>query len=200
MKIDLFAQGAGTTKLVLDAAESFYIRQHALLAMSTSTHVSLGGTRHGIHELINGDQVNEFWLAGQLSGEARAVELEDQPILVQQDVFLGADTSLTIEPAHSPLSLSGHTWFKINGRGTVLLSALGAIYPLQVDSEYIVNTAYIVAYSAGLKHEELASGDEGADITSATYKFLGKGFIWCQTHHPNVLGALLSPQLKKRKT
>lgn len=201
MKIDLHEQHKGAVKLILQPAESFYIRQQGLLAMSSHGSVRIGAPRDGICTLINGTQPNEFWLAGRLPGDASAIELQNQELLVQGDAFLGAHSSLRVKPTTASKQLSAQVWFRIQGQGTVLLSALGTIYPLQMDSEYIINSAYIVAYSKSLKFIKVPMEGENhhSNSTAAHYTFFGKGVVWCQTHHPQILGALLAPQLKKRQ-
>lgn len=201
MNISLEDQNGGAVKLSLQPKESFHIRQQGLLAMSSRGQISIENANDGICTLNNGDQSNEFWLAGQLTGKALAIQVQHQTIFAQRDVFLGAHPDLTLAPTSSLPVSSTQAWLAVDGAGALLLSAVGSIYSLQVDSEYIVNSAYIVAYSASLKYEETPAENtmDEADPTATNYTFLGKGFIWCQTHRPQMLGALLAPQLKKLK-
>lgn len=193
---------AGAAKLLLSPKESFHVRRQGVIAKSNNGLIDIDTAHNGMCKITNGDSANEFWLAGQSTGEVLVVDVQKHAVLAHEGVVLGAQTGLSITPASSSLPVPGQQWLKIDGDGSLLLSALGMIYTLQVDSEYIVNAAYIIAYSEALKYEPVAVDPKqsGKGLASANYKFLGKGFIWCQTHRPDVLGSLLSPQLNKLKS
>lgn len=186
---------AGATRVLLSPHESFYVRRQGVIAKSNSGLVGINTAGNGMCKITNGELTNEFWLAGQSTGEVLVVKVQKQSILANQEVVLGAQVDLSIKRVTTSLPISGQLWLRVDGDGSLLLSALGMIYTLQVDSEYIVNAAYIIAYSEALKYERVIVDPQQSEkgLMSNYYKFLGKGFIWCQTHRPDVLSSLLSP-------
>jgi len=84
----------------------------------------------------------------------------------------------------------------------VVINSFGAIYPVAVDGEYIVDTGHIVAFEEGLDFEITKAG--GSWISSflggegLVCKFKGTGTVWCQSHNPSGFGGALGPLLPSR--
>lgn len=198
MRIELQDQPAYAVKVVLGPDDTFLIKDKSLMCASNLDEMLVEPTQGGMTRLTSRRTSNELWLAGPLPGRVQVLQLEKQSVVVDQDVLLGLQQGLQAEPAADNLRTPQRTWLNVSGSGTLLLSTFGAIYPLQVDSEYVVNAAYIAAYSQTLRYQEIPLGpkDDQQDLVPMNYTFIGKGFIWCQTHHPDTFGGLLSPYLQ----
>ena len=90
----------------------------------------------------------------------------------------------------------------MSGRGPVILNSFGAIYPVEVDGEYIVDSGHIVAFNETLDFTLTKAGKSWlASILGGeglVCKFKGQGTVWCQSHNQSSFGRALSPLLRKR--
>ena len=99
---------------------------------------------------------------------------------------------------------SGESMFliRLSGQGPVILNSFGAIYPIEVNGDYIVDTGHIVAFEETLNYEISKAG--GSWLSSIlggeglVCKFRGQGTVWCQSHNAGSFGAALGPMLKAR--
>jgi uncharacterized protein (TIGR00266 family) len=94
-------------------------------------------------------------------------------------------------------------WIKCTGQGDLYLSSYGAIYSVDVDGEYVVDTGHIVAFDETLQFElskasstwlQSFLGGEGI-----VCRFRGKGTVYCQSHRFSSLGYMLGPMLRPRR-
>ncbi|MEM8932004.1 MAG: AIM24 family protein, partial [Acidobacteriota bacterium] len=78
----------------------------------------------------------------------------------------------------------------------------GAILPIEVDGEYIVDTGHIVAFDETLNFTLSKAGKSWLSSIlggeGLVCKFNGRGTVWCQSHHPGSFGRALGPMLKPR--
>ena len=101
--------------------------------------------------------------------------------------------------------LSGESviWLNLKGSGDVILSSFGAIYPVEVDGEYIVDSGHIVAFEETLDFDITKAGKSWLHSflggEGLVCKFKGKGIVWCQSHNPASFGGALSSSLRARK-
>jgi uncharacterized protein (TIGR00266 family) len=102
----------------------------------------------------------------------------------------------------SIIAKEGVFWIKLSGSGDALLNAFGAIYPVEVDGEYIVDTGHIVAFEEGLDFKLSKAGSSwvGSFMGGEGFvaRFKGKGTIWCQSHNQGSFGRVLGPMLRPR--
>ena len=88
----------------------------------------------------------------------------------------------------------------MKGSGKIILSSFGAIYPVEVDGEYIVDTGHIVAFNETLNFSITKAGKSwwhsflGGE--GLVCKFKGRGTVWCQSHNPSSFGNALTPGFK----
>jgi uncharacterized protein (TIGR00266 family) len=94
-------------------------------------------------------------------------------------------------------------WVKCSGTGDVLLSSFGAIYEVQVEGGYVVDTGHIVAFDDTL---QFTVGKAAASLVGSflggeglVCKFTGRGKLYCQSHNPPSLGKTLRPLLRPRR-
>jgi uncharacterized protein (TIGR00266 family) len=136
-------------------------------------------------------------------GDLRAVSLEQSGLIVQGGSFLCCSESVQIDLSwqgvKSFFSGEGVFWIKATGLGSLIMSAFGAIYVIDVNGEYIVDTGHIVAFEDSLNFTITKAG--GSWISSflggegLVCKFSGSGRLWCQSHNPHVFGNLMGPLL-----
>ena len=93
-------------------------------------------------------------------------------------------------------------WIRMSGSGPLILSAFGAIYPIQVDGEVIVDTGHIVAFEESLSWDITKAGKSWVSSflggEGLVAKFKGQGTVWCQSHNADSFGEALGPSLLPR--
>ena len=93
-------------------------------------------------------------------------------------------------------------WVRCSGTGDLFLSSFGAIYEVDVQGEYTVDTGHIVAFEDSLQFRitKVSSSLIGSFLggEGLVCRFQGQGKLYCQSHNAASLGALLGPKLKPR--
>lgn len=226
MKVELVNQPGNTAaKITLNAGETCTAEAGAMIAMSghmkitTTTHKkNSGGILKAAKRLLSGEsfflnhfepqgKAGEIWLGTDLAGDMLCVELDNENLIVQSGSFLACEDSIDMDMGwqgfKSLFSVESIFWLNLKGRGKVVLSSFGAIYPIEVDGEYIVDSGHIVAFNetldfsitkAGKSWLQSILGGEGL-----VCKFKGKGTVWCQSHNAKSFGGSLTPDLRARK-
>lgn len=225
MKVDIeHGPGNAAAKAVLEPGESCTAEAGAMIAMSGDLNVSTtthkresGGLLKAAKRLLAGESFflnhftasaedGELWLATTLPGDMMTYDLDDETLVVQAGSYVASTEGIEVDVGWQGFKsmFSGESlfWLKLNGSGTVVLSSFGAIYPLEVDGELIVDTGHIVAFNesmdfslskAGKSWMSSILGGEGL-----VCKFQGTGTVWAQSHHPAGFGTTLGPMLHPR--
>jgi uncharacterized protein (TIGR00266 family) len=220
----LYQPGNAAAKLRLAAGETCTAEAGALVAMdgslevATTTHKkSRGGILRGVKRLLAGESFflnhysagargGEIIVASTLPGDMMAHQLQDENLIVQGGSYVASDSGIEIDLGwHGLKSLfsgEGIFWLHLKGRGKVVLSSFGAIFPVAVDGEHIVDSGHIVAFEETLDftiskagRSWIASflGGEGL-----VCRFRGRGTLWCQSHNAPSFGRTLGPMLRPR--
>jgi len=147
-----------------------------------------------------------LYLAPGLHGDMFTYELNNTSLIVQSGSYLASEPGVEIDfnwqGLKSIFSGEGLFWLNLNGQGKVVVNSYGAIYPVEVDGDYIVDTGHIVAFEPSLSfsiskvgRNWLSSflGGEGF-----VCRFKGKGTVWCQSHNQKNFGTSIGPKLKPR--
>jgi uncharacterized protein (TIGR00266 family) len=227
MQYELLARPASTVaKLILQANEAFTCEVGAMISMTPGFHVETttrskgggGGLLKGIKRMFAGENffLNHFTatypnqsliIGPQLSGDIVYHQLRAGSLIVQGSSWLASSGGIEIDASWQGLGkalFSGESmfWVRCSGAGDVFLSSFGAIYEVEVNGDYIVDTGHIVAYEDTLQFtirkagkSLLASflGGEGF-----VCHFQGQGKVYCQSHNPPSFGQLLGPKLVPR--
>ena len=135
------------------------------------------------------------------------VELDNENLIVQSGSFLACEDAIEMDMGWQGFKslFSGESvfWLNLKGRGKVVLSSFGAIYPIEVDGEYIVDSGHIVAFNETLDFSITKAGKSWLQSflggEGLVCKFKGKGTLWCQSHNPKSFGVSLTPNLRVRK-
>ncbi|MDD4267909.1 MAG: TIGR00266 family protein [Pirellulaceae bacterium] len=217
---------ASAAKLTLDAGESVTCEVGAMIAMSAGFTVETtsrkkgggGGLIKGLKRILAGENLflnhftatapNQTLIIGPgLLGDIIHHPMKGGTVVVQGSSWLASGIGIDIDATWQGLGkalFSGERmfWVKCSGSGDLFLNSFGAIYPVDVAGEYVVDTGHIVAFEDTLQfHIGKASkslvgsflGGEGL-----VCKFSGQGRLYCQTHNPPNFGKLLGPKLKPR--
>jgi len=221
----LHAPGNAAARIALDPGETVTAEGGAMIAMSADLAVQTttqqrgggGGLLKAAKRLLSGESFflnhytagangGELWLAATLPGDMMKIALSGETIIVQAGSFVACSDGVAMDMSWQGFKsfLSGESmfWLRISGTGRVVLSSYGAIYPVEVNGEHIVDTGHIVAFDETLKFSLSKAGKSW--ITSflggegIVCKFQGKGVVWCQSHNAPSFGHTIGPMLKPR--
>lgn len=214
-------------KLTLQAGESVTCEVGAMIAMSSGFTVETttrnrgsggGGIMKGIKRMFAGENffLNHFTanaadqtliIGPGLLGDIMHYPMTGGNLIVQGSSWLASATGVEIDATWQGLgkalfSGEGMFWVKCSGRGDLLLNSFGAIYPIDVNGEYVVDTGHIVAFDETLQFK---IGKAGKSLVGSVLggeglvcKFSGQGRLYCQSHNPPSFGKLLGPKLRPR--
>lgn len=226
MQVELLHRPGNTAaKVTLQPGQTCTTESGAMIAMSghmnvtTTTHKkNSGGLLKAAKRMLAGESLflnhfnpdgkpGEIWLGTGLAGDMMTLDLDNESLIVQSGSFLACEEGIEINMGWQGFKsiVSGENifWLNLKGRGTVVLSSFGAIYPVSVDGDYIVDTGHIVAFNESLKFTITKAGKSWLHSflggEALVCKFSGKGTVWCQSHVPGSFGANLGPNLIARK-
>jgi uncharacterized protein (TIGR00266 family) len=228
MNVELLARPANAAaKVTLAAGETLTAEGGAMIAMSPDMDVSTrvrknegrGGLLKGFARRLGGEGIfmnyytaggsgGEVFLATGLPGDMEVIELDGTtPVTIQNSSFVaheaGLDMNISWGGLKNVFSGEGLIWLTVAGSGKVIINAFGAIYPVEVDGEYIVDTGNIAAFQDTLDFKVTKAGSSWMSAIAGgeglVAKFSGRGTVWCQTHADRVFGAKLTPHLTPKK-
>ena len=218
---------ASALELQLNRGDRIISESGAMISMTsgfqleTTTHTrGGGGIFKGVKRLLSGESffVSQFdatqdaqtlVLAPTLAGDVVHHRLELGNLVVQGSSWLasteGIDIDLSFQGIGKALfSSEGVFWIKCSGQGDVFLNSFGAIYEVDVDGGYVVDTGHIVAFEDTLEFN-LGKSSKGwiSSFMSGeglVAKFQGRGKVYCQTHNPPNFGSILGPMVRPIRT
>ena len=219
--------GAAVAKIYLDQGEVFTCEVGAMVAMSTRVTVETtskekggkGGLMKGLRRMFSGEnfflnhftsQADEQYLiiGSTFAGDVIHHHLEQGALIVQGGSWLASDPNISVDASFQGLgkaffSGEGAFWVKCTGMGSIFINSFGAIYEVDVDGDYIVDTGHIVAFEDSLEFsiEKAGSSLIGSFLggEGLVCRFKGKGKLYCQSHNPPGFGGTLRSSLKPRK-
>ena len=164
--------GSSAAEIKLKAGQEFTAEAGSMIAMSpsvtmnTTTHKkNSGGILKGIKRMVSGEsfflnhytagsQNGSVWLGTTHAGDMFVKELNGEGIIVQGGSYVASSPDIEInanwQGFKSLISKESLFWLSIKGKGQVVVNSFGAIYPIQVNGEYIVDTGHIVAFEESL--------------------------------------------------
>ncbi len=227
MKVEIVQRPASAAaRITLNPGEHITAEGGSMIAMSgdmvvkTTTHKKEGGNvLKGIARTLGGEGLfmnhftagpdgGELILAAKLTGDMETLIMkEDTALMVQSGSFVAhedsVDMSISWQGMKNIFSGESFIWLKMTGSGTLIINAFGALYPVDVDGEYIVDTGNVAAFEDTLEYKITKAGKSlmssflgGEGLVS---RFSGKGRIWCQTHADRMFGKSLTPYLRPKK-
>jgi uncharacterized protein (TIGR00266 family) len=150
----------------------------------------------------------ELIIGPGLMGDVVRHHLDGGTLIVQGSSWLASETGIQVDATFQGVGkalFSGESvfWVRCSGTGDVLLSSFGAIYEVEVDGDYVVDTGHIVAYEDTLNFEvgKASSSLIGSFLggEGLVCKFKGRGKLYCQSHNPPSFGSELGPLLRPRQ-
>lgn len=222
----IYRPANAAAKVTLAPSESVICEGGAMIAMNadmsvtTTTHQKdSGGILSGLKRLLSGESffINHFtagagggtiWLSTTLPGDMLELPLGQGKLIVQSGSFVACEPSVNVGFGWQGFKtfFSGESmfWLDIKGPGKLIVNSFGAIYSVQVDGEYIVDTGHIVAFQEELDFEisKASSGWISSFLSGEglVCKFKGKGTVWCQSHNASSFGGTLGPMCKMRSS
>ena len=93
--------------------------------------------------------------------------------------------------------MAEHQW-----SGKLVINSFGAIFPIDIDGEYVVDTGHIVAFDETLDYSLSKAGKSWVSSflggEGFVCRFKGTGSVWCQSHNSPGFGKRIGPMLKPR--
>ena len=225
MNIEIVSRpGASAAKITLAPEETLTSEAGSMIAAdngvsitTTTRKKSSGGILRAAKRLLAGESFflnhytglhegGEVFLASNLPGDMTVLDLKGQNFVVQSGSFVACaetvDINLGWQGFKSILSGESVFWLKLNGEGQTIVSSFGAIYSMDVDGEYIVDSGHIVAFEESLDFTITKAGSSWLHSIlggeGLVCKFRGRGRVWMQSHNPSAFGKQLGPKLKPR--
>ena len=225
MNIEIVSRpGASAAKITLAPEETLTSEAGSMIAVNNGVSIttttrkkSSGGIFKAAKRLLAGESFflnhytglregGEVFLASNLPGDMTVLDLKGQNFVVQSGSFVACAETVDIDLGWQGFKsiLSGESvfWLKLNGAGQTIVSAFGAIYSMDVDGEYIVDSGHIVAFEESLDFTITKAGSSWLHSIMGgeglVCKFHGRGRVWMQSHNPSAFGKYLGPKLKPR--
>lgn len=221
----VYGPGAAAARVALAPGERMTAEGGAMIAMSGDTAIEtsarqkpgggllksakrlLGGESFFINHFTAGANGGEVWLATTLAGDMMQHDLNGETLIVQGGSWVASEPAVDIEVGwhgfKTLLAGEGLFWLQLKGRGKVVLSSFGAIYPVEVDGETIVDSGHIVAFNETLDFSLTKAGKSWVSSIlggeGLVCRFKGRGTVWCQSHNPVGYGRVLGPMLRPRR-
>ncbi len=226
MEIELINRpGNSAAKVTLNPGETCTAESGAMIAMTenmgitTTTHKKgSGGLMKALKRMVAGESLflnhfepqggpGEVFFGTSLAGDMEVMNLDQENLIVQGGSFLaceeGIDIDLGWQGFKSILSGESLFWVNLKGTGKAIVSSFGAIYPIEVTGDYIVDTGHIVAFNETLNFTITKAGSSWLHSMlggeGLVCKFQGQGTVWCQSHNPISFGQALSSGLRPRR-
>lgn len=226
MEVELLHQpGNAAARVRLAPRDECTAEGGAMISISSNTKVTTtthkkgrGGVLKGVKRLIagesfflnhftGGDGGSDILFGPTLPGDMLVHVLqEDEMLTVQAGSYVASEEPVDIDLGWQGLKtfFAGESlfWIRLRGPGKVILSSFGAIYPVRVDADYIVDTGHIVAFEDTLEFRLSKAGRSwiqsflGGEGVVARFK--GTGTVWCQSHSAHRFGTTVGPMLRAR--
>ena len=225
MNVEILHQpDSAIARVTLESGEELVAEAGCMIAMSGYINASTtlrqgkgGGILGGLKRLVAGESLflsvfrspkagGEVFLAPKFMGDILLYQVTAIGLVVQSTSYLASENNVDIELGFQGLKsiFSGESvfWLNVTGNGGVILSSFGAIYEIDVDGEYIVDTGHIVAFEKSLNFEITKAGSSwlGAFLggEGLVCRFKGQGKIYCQSHNAGAFGSAVGSKLPAR--
>jgi len=175
-------------------------------------------TKGGLARFLTGESIfiNEFTAEGGPGeitiapgppGDLEHVHLDGDTIYLQNSAFVAAGLDVTVESKWQGMMkgfFSGEKLFLIrcSGQGDLWFNTYGAIIPIEVTGDYVVDTGHIVAFTEGLDYNVTRVGGYKSLFLSGeglVCRFSGSGKVWIQTRQVAPFGLWVWPFRRQKK-
>lgn len=167
----------------------------------------LGGESLFLSEFTSIGKAGQLYLSPGIPGDVQHYYLDGskRSLIVQSGGFVAASPGVELNTQFQGAKgfFSGESLFmlKASGQGDIWFSSYGAILEIPVESEYVVDTGYIVAFEDSLTYSvEMISGLSMRGLGVAVFggeglvcRFRGSGRLWIQSRELFGLINFLNP-------
>ena len=131
------------------------------------------------------------------SGDIVAHEMEDG-LLLERGAYLASSPTVTLDTKWQGLKglfSEGLFTLHVGGTGTLFFGAYGAVYHVDVDGEYTVDSGYAVAWEPSLQYRVTRARRVRSFLFSdqLLVRFSGRGRLWVQSRSPQAFANFLQP-------
>lgn len=202
----------------LQPNEALTAESGAMMGMSTNVHMqtSSGGVMKGLKRLFGGESFfrntftaqggqGEVLLTTPLCGDMVVLDVGHQQWMLSNSAYVGSSASVDVSTQGSGKGFfSGAGLFILGtqGQGQIIVGSFGAIEPLTVNGDMIIDTGHLVAWDRNLQYEVTKASDSGwiASWLSGeglVCRFSGQGQVYVQSRNAaeygSTVGAMLPP-------
>jgi uncharacterized protein (TIGR00266 family) len=201
----------------LQANQIIKVEASAMATMDTNLKLKTK-LRGGLSRLLTGENIfiNEFTaqngpgeigIAPGSPGDMEHVYLDNSTIFLQNTAYVASSPAINIETKWQGLMkgfFSGESLFLIrcSGQGDLWFSTFGAMVPIDVEGEYVVDTGHIVAFTEGLDYKISRIGGYKSLFFSGeglVCRFSGTGRVWIQTRKLGAFARWVYPYRPAKK-
>jgi len=195
-------------KVDLEAGAKVFAEPSAMVSMSGGMHLKAGfrgGLGRSLGRMLGGESLvvntftansgpGEILFAGGSAGDIAYKRLENSSLFLQRGAYMlnteGVDLTGKWQGAKGFFSGEGLVLLKASGTGDLFFNSYGAIMPIDVSGDFIVDTGYIVAFEDTLQYKVtvLPGARAGGKLKSFFFggeglvcRFTGQGKVWVQT-------------------
>ena len=186
-------------RVQVPAGKMLKVESSAMATMDTNL-VMKTKMKGGLGRLLTGESIflNEFTAenaGGEIGiapgppGDLEHVYVEGAPLYLQNSAFVASGPDVAVETKWQGLTkgfFSGESLFLIrcSGQGDLWFNTYGAMFCIDVNGQYLVDTGHIVAFTDGLEYEVSRIGGYKSLFLSGdglVCRFRGQGRVWIQT-------------------
>jgi uncharacterized protein (TIGR00266 family) len=205
----------------LQPNESLMAESGAMMGMSTNVNMQTqsGGLLKGLKRMFGGESFfrntftaqggqGEVLLTTPLCGDMAVLEVGAQQWQLSNSAFVASSTTVDVQTQGNfrrGRFLSGAGLFILGtqGQGQIIVGSFGAIEPITVQGEMIVDTGHLVAWDANLQYDVTKATKAGwikswLSGEGFVCHFRGQGQIYLQSRNAleygQTVGAMLPPQ------
>jgi uncharacterized protein (TIGR00266 family) len=200
--------------VVLDQGEQIVTEAGAMMGMSSDLQMATnmkGGLLGAAKRALGGESIflntytasgdgQRIDIASSAPGDVEHLSLSDAAVMVQSGSFLCATPGVTVDTkwggARTFFGGEGLFMLRCAGRGDLWISSYGAIFAVDVDGSYVVDTGHIVAFEETLQFKVRSVGGLKSLFFSSEgliCEFNGTGRLWIQTRNSGALAGFLHP-------
>jgi uncharacterized protein (TIGR00266 family) len=216
----LYKPSQSLAQVWLQPNESIVAESGAMVGMTPNVVMATqsGGIMSGLKRIFGGESFfrntftaqgnqGEVLFATPLCGDMVVVEVGQRQWAIQNSAYVACSPSVEVATKSGGFKgfFSGAGFFVLEtkGYGQLVLGSFGAIEPIQVNGEMVIDTGHIVAWESTLTYQVGKSGSgwvasmlsgEGLVCT-----FQGQGIVYIQSRNASEYGQAIGAMLPARE-
>jgi uncharacterized protein (TIGR00266 family) len=204
----------------LEAGESLMAESGAMMGMSTNVNMQTqsGGMMSGLKRLFGGESFfrntftshggrGEVLLTTPLCGDMTILEAGQRQWCIQNSAYVASSTGVDVQVQSGGFKglFSGAGLFVLgtHGQGQVVIGSFGAIEPVNVSGDMLIDSGHLVAWESTLQYS-IGKASKSGWIASwlsgegLVCHFQGQGLAYVQTRNPHEYGRTVGAMLPAR--